>query len=72
MSKTIISIGSVINHPTVHDKDVTGRVELILENTVIVRDSDGDTHLVTKEILEDDGFSVDEKTYVYQNHFTRS
>ena len=71
MSKVMVAIGSVIDYPTVHDEKVVGEVELILENTVIVRDSDDDTHLVLKSILEEDGLAVDEKTYVHKTRYSR-
>lgn len=68
----MIAIGSVIDYPTVHNEQVVGEVEMILENTVIVRDSYDDTHLVLKSILKDDGFAVDERTYVHKTRYTRS
>lgn len=72
MSKVTIKIGSVIDYPTIHHKKIVGQVELILENTVIVRDFSDATHLVLKSLLIDDGFFVDEKTYRHQTQYTRS
>ncbi|MBO0476011.1 hypothetical protein DOK76_02945 [Vagococcus sp. DIV0080] len=71
MSKTMITIGSVIDYPTVHDEHVTGQVELILKNTVIIRDTDDDTHLVLKSILKEDGLSVDDQTYSIKTRYNR-
>ena len=67
----MIVIGSIIDYPTVHEKQVVGEVQTILENTVVVRDSDEDTHLVLKSTIEEDGYSVDEKTNVQKTRFTR-
>lgn len=71
MSKDMISIGSVINYPSVHNDNVLGKVEVILQNTVIVRDSDEDTHLILKSSIQKDGFSVDEETARHQNGYRR-
>ncbi|MDT2832849.1 hypothetical protein P7H70_02180 [Vagococcus carniphilus] len=72
MSKVMIVIGSIIDYPTVHNKKVVGKVELILENTLLIRDSVDETHLVLKSSLEQDGYSIDEKTYVNKRQFTNS
>ncbi|UNM88802.1 hypothetical protein [Vagococcus sp. CY52-2] len=72
MSKGLISIGSIIDYPTVHEKHVIGEVELILKNTVVVRDRFEDTHLVLIKTLEEDGMTVDDETYVYKNRYSRS
>lgn len=71
MSKTLIKIGSVIDYPTVHDEQIAGEVELILENTVMVRDFEDDTHLVLKSTLTEDGLSVDEQTFIPRTRFSR-
>lgn len=72
MSKVMITVGSVIDYPTIHNKKVVGKVEVILENTVIVRDFSDGTHLVLKSILQEDGFSVDEKTNTHRTPYTKS
>ena len=72
MSKTLVSIGSIIDYPTVHNKNVTGRVELILENTIIVRDKSENTHLVLIKTVVNDGFDVDKKTHVYKNRYSKN
>ncbi|AQP53490.1 hypothetical protein CBF34_00035 [Vagococcus penaei] len=72
MSKTLISIGSIIDYPTVHKEKITGKVELILSNTILIRDKYDDTHLVLKKAVEKDGFDIDEKTYVYATRYSRN
>lgn len=71
MTKGIISIGSVVDYPTIHNKKVAGKVELILENTIVVRDSDDSTHLVLKSVIEEAGFSIDEKTHNHKTQYTK-
>ncbi len=72
MSKVLIAVGSVIEYPTIHNKKVVGKVEVILENTVIVRDSSDGTHVVLKSTLKEDGRSIDEKTNTHRTPYTRS
>ena len=72
MPKTLITIGSVIDYPTIHEDKVVGHVEQILENTLLIRDLDDETHLVLKSNLKDDGLKVDEKTYIYKTRYNRS
>ncbi|MGO2084008.1 hypothetical protein [Vagococcus sp.] len=71
MSKVMITIGSVIDYPTIHHDKIVGQVELILENTVIVRDFEDGTHLVLKRLLQEDGFSVDERTYRHKTQYSK-
>lgn len=71
MSNTLISVGSTIDYPTVHEKHVIGKVELILKNTLVIRDKYEETHLVLIKTVEQDGASVDEETYVYKNRYSR-
>lgn len=71
MSKTMIKIGSIIDYPTVHDKQIAGEVELILENTVMIRDFEDDTHLVLKRTLTEDGLFVDEQSFVPRTQFSK-
>lgn len=68
----MIIIGSVIDYPTVHEKQVVGQVESILENTVVIRDKYDETHLVLKSNIEEDGFTIDEITNVHKTRYTRS
>lgn len=67
----MIVIGSVIDYPTVHDKQVVGHVETILENTVVIRDNYDETHLILKSEIERDGFTIDEITNVHKTRYTR-
>lgn len=67
----MIKIGSVIDYPTVHDEQVAGHVELILENTVIVRDFEDDMHLVLKSTIKEDGLAIDEQTHVPKTRYSR-
>lgn len=67
----MIIIGSVIDYPTVHEKQVVGQVETILENTVVIRDKHDETHLVLKSNIEEDGFTIDEITNVHKTRYTR-
>ncbi|MGX4685881.1 hypothetical protein JNUCC83_03165 [Vagococcus sp. JNUCC 83] len=71
MSKTLVSIGSIIDYPTVHHKRVIGRVEVILKNTILIRDKFEQTHLVLIKTVEKDGFEVDEETYIYKNRYSK-
>ncbi|MGX6971316.1 hypothetical protein [Vagococcus bubulae] len=72
MSKTLVSIGSIIEYPTVHQEKVVGRVEQILKNTIIIRDKFKNTHLVLIKTVEKSGVSVDEETYIYKNRYSKN
>lgn len=67
----MVVVGTVVDYPTVHDKKIKGKIELILENTVIVRDSEDGTHVVLKKTIEEDGFLVDEPTHQHKTRYTR-
>lgn len=41
----LISIGSFIEYPTVRKKLISDKVEVILENTLLIRDKYNQTHL---------------------------
>ncbi|WP_326717823.1 hypothetical protein [Vagococcus jeotgali] len=71
MSKAMVTVDSFVDSLTVHSEEVVGRVEVILENTVLIRDEEDDTHLVLKSTLIEEGYSVDEQTHSYRSPYRR-
>jgi len=71
MSKGMITVGSMITYPTVHNKVVNGRVEKIYDFTVMVRDKNKDTHLIMKTTIKKDGFLIDVNTPMYKVGYTK-
>lgn len=59
MPEQVTTIGETIKGKTVHEQFVMGEVESILFNTVVLRDNNGDTHLLSKKDIEKDSVSFD-------------
>lgn len=59
MPKRVIAIGDTLKGITIHNQFVSGEVESILINTVVLRDNNGDTRLLSKKMIEKNGISFD-------------
>ncbi|MBO0441521.1 hypothetical protein [Candidatus Enterococcus ikei] len=58
MTKKILEIGMNATEMTVQGEIVSGKLEKVLERTVIVRDDEAQAHLISKELLKKHGYTL--------------
>lgn len=62
-----ISLGSSIDCININNEIVSGSIESILKNTVIIRNDNGATHLIKKSDLKKSGYSLNNKQTALHN-----